>query len=106
MVYVRPEDMEARQIAPLDVVHALRRFNAMLPAGTAKMGDEEVQLDSNAMVKEIKELNDFPVKVEGDRVVFLRDIGEAKDASSIQTSLVRIDGKPQVYVPVYRMQGA
>src|SRR5262245_35427198 len=106
MVYVRPDDMEARRISPLDVVHAVRSYNAMLTAGTAKFGDEEVQLDSNAMVRAVGELNDLPIKVQGDRQVYLRDVADAKDASAIQTSLVRINGRPQVYVPIYRQQGS
>src|SRR5262249_6969143 len=99
MVYVRPDDMEARHISPLDVVHAVRNYNAMLPAGTAKFGDEEVQLDSNAMVRAVEDLNELPIKITGDRQVYLKDVAEAKDASAIQTSLVRINGRPQVYIP-------
>src|SRR5262245_24535857 len=102
MVYVRPDDMEVRQISPLDVVRAVRGYNAMLTAGTAKFGDEEVQLDSNALVREVEDLNELPIKVHGDRQVILRDVAEARDASAIQTALVRIDGRPQVYVPIYR----
>jgi multidrug efflux pump subunit AcrB len=106
MVYVRPDDMETRQISPLDIVHALRSHNAMLAAGTAKFGDEEVQLDSNAMVHEVKQLNELPLKIVGDKQVYLKDVAEAKDKSLIQTALVRIDGRAQVYVPIYRQQGA
>ncbi len=106
MVYVRPPDMEARQITPLDVVRALRDYNTMLAGGTTKFGDEEVQLDSNAVVVNIEDFNEVPIKRVGDRQVYLKDVGEAKDASRVQTALVRIDGRPQVYVPVYRQQGA
>ncbi len=106
MVYVRPDDMEARNISPLDVVNGLRDYNAMISAGTAKFGDEEVQLDTNALVEQIGELNDVPLKSKNDQQVYLRDVGHAEDANRIQTALVRINGKPQVYVPIYRQQGA
>src|SRR5262249_4950247 len=52
------------------------------------------------------ELNELPVKVIDDRQVYLKDVAYAEDASMIQTALVRINGKPQVYVPIYRQQGA
>ena len=106
MVYVRPDDMEARHVSALDIVRSLRSYNAMLAAGTSKFGDEEVQLDSNALLLNVADFNDVPVKLLDDKQVFLKDIGEARDASRIQTALVRIDGRPQVYVPVYRQQGA
>lgn len=106
MVYVRPDDMQARSISALDVVRSLRNFNAMLAAGTSKFGDEEVQLDSNALLTNVSDFNEVPVKIVDDKQVYLKDIGEARDASRIQTALVRINGSPQVYVPVYRAQGA
>jgi len=106
MVYVRPDDMEARKISPLDVVNGLRDYNAMISAGTAKFGDEEVQLDTNALVEHIGELNDIPLKTRNDQQVYLRDVGSAEDSNRIQTALVRINGRPQVYVPIYRQQGA
>ncbi len=106
MIYVRPDDMQARNISALDVVRSMRNFNAMLAAGTSKFGDEEVQLDSNALLLNVEDFNEVPVKIVDDKQVYLKDIGEARDASRIQTALVRINGSPQVYVPVYRQQGA
>lgn len=106
MVYVDPNDMEARDLSPLKVVHSLRDYNTMLAGGTIKVGDQEVQLDSNALVVNIADFNDVPVSGVGDKQVYLKDVGEAVDGSRVQTALVRINGKPQVYVPVYRQQGA
>jgi multidrug efflux pump subunit AcrB len=106
MVYVRPDDMEARQISPMDVVRSIRDYNTMMSAGTAKFGNEEVQLDSNALVEKVADFADIPLKVNGDQQVYLKDVADVRDASRIQTALVRINGKPQVYVPVYRQQGA
>lgn len=106
MVYVRPEDMDARKISPLDVVRALRDYNQMLAGGTAKFGEEEVQLDSNALVLNIDDYAEVPVKLLGDQQVYLKDVADVKDASRIQQTLVRIDGQQAVYVPIYRQQGA
>src|SRR5262249_60169332 len=78
----------------------------MVTPGVAKFGDYEFQLDSNAMVNEIQELNDIPIRLEPGNNVYLRDIGRAEDSHSIQTALVRINGRRQVYVPIYRQQGA
>ncbi len=66
----------------------------------------QVLLDSNIMVKKVQELNDFPIRSKPGDAVYLRDVGDAEDSYAIQTSRVRIDGRDQVYVPVYRQQGA
>jgi multidrug efflux pump subunit AcrB len=107
LIYVDPDKLQARNLSPLDVVEALQRANLMVTPGVAKFGGYEFQLDSNAMVSSVSELNDIPIRTnrKGTRT-YLRDIGHATDASTIQTALVRIDGKRQVYVPIYRQQGA
>jgi multidrug efflux pump subunit AcrB len=106
LIYLRQKDLQARNLSPLDVVNALRGGNLMVSPGTAYFGDLQVLLDSNAMVKTVDQLNDFPIRAEPGDAVYLRDVGHAEDSYAIQTSRVRIDGARQVYVPIYRQQGA
>ena len=106
LIYLDPKKLEARQVSPLDVVKALKTGNLMVTPGTAYFGNNQVLLDTNVMVADVSELNNFPIKIKAGQSIYLRDIGHAEDSYSIQTSRVRIDGKRQVYVPVYRQQGA
>jgi multidrug efflux pump subunit AcrB len=107
LVYLRPRDLEAHDLSPLDVVHALQKGNMMVTPGTAYFGNNQVLLDSNVLVDNVEELNDLPIRIAGpDKTVYLRDIGHAEDSYAIQTSRVRIDDHRQVYVPIYRQQGA
>ncbi len=106
LVYVDPQQLQARQLSPLDVVQALAHQNFMVTPGIAKFGGYEFQLDSNAMVSTVDQLNQIPIRTDPGNRVYLSDIGYAKDASAIQTGLVRINGRRQVYVPIYRQQGA
>ena len=106
MVYLDPARMDARNLAPMDVVGALRRGNLMATPGTAYFGAQQLLLDSNAMVETVEELNYLPVTLGGQTNILLRDIGKAEDASAIQTSRVRIDGRSEVFVPIYRQRGS
>jgi multidrug efflux pump subunit AcrB len=106
LVYVNPKELQARRLSPLDVVDALSRQNVMVTPGVAKFGGYEFQLDSNAMVNAVDELNKIPIRTDPGNRVYLEDIGHAQDTSAIQTALVRINGQRQVYVPIYRQQGA
>jgi len=106
LIYLNPEKLQARNLSPLDVVEALRNGNQMMTPGTAYFGDNQVLLDTNLMVNDVKEINDFPIRTKPGDAVYLRDVGEARDSYSIQTSRVRIDGRREVYVPIYRQQGA
>jgi multidrug efflux pump subunit AcrB len=106
LAYVNPRDMWTRKVSPTDVVNALRDGNLMVTPGTAYFGPYQLLLDSNVMVTKVEELNGLPIRMEPGENVYLRDIGEAEDTYSIQTSRVRINGKSQVFVPVYRQGGA
>src|SRR5437588_5624010 len=64
LVYVDPRKLETRNLSPLDVVKALQNANIMVTPGVAKFGNYEFQLDSNAMVNQVQELNDIPIRLE------------------------------------------
>jgi multidrug efflux pump subunit AcrB len=100
LAYVDRYDLEARNLAPLDIALAIRKQNVLVPTGNAKFGDIDYQIISNAMVPEVHELNDIPIKTDGDAVVFMRDLGEARDSHQIQSNVVRINGRRQVYIPI------
>jgi multidrug efflux pump subunit AcrB len=106
LVYLDPKALEARHLSMLDVVRVLKEGNMMVTPGIAYFGENQLLLDTNIMVENIKELNDFPIRVDPTNSVYLRDIGHAEDSYSTQTSRVRIDGRREVYVPIYRQQGA
>lgn len=106
LIYVDPNKLEARGLSTKDIVDALAKSNFMITPGVAKFGGFEFQLDSNSMVETVGELNHIPLRIEPGNTLFLRDVGYAMDSSAIQTALVRINGKRQVYVPIYRQQGA
>ncbi len=106
LAYVDRDELETRGLSPMDVVNALKRSNLMIPTGNAKMGMLDYQINSNAMVTEVAELDDIPIKVEEGATVFLRDVASAQDSHQIQTNIVRVNGKRQVYIPIYRQPGA
>ena len=106
LVYLDPRKMEARHLSSADVVKALKDGNMMVTPGIAYVGDNQFLLDSNMMADKIEELNDLPITSDPENHVLLRDIGEIRDSYTIQTSRVRIDGRKEVYVPVFRQQGA
>jgi len=106
LAYVDPKALQARNLSPLDIADALNEQNVFIPTGNAKFGDIDYQIVSNAMTKHVEELNDIPIRYDGEAMVFMRDVGKVEDSSQIQTNLVRINGRRQVYIPIYRQPGA
>lgn len=106
LTYVDRDKLQARNLSPMDVVQAVQKFNTMIPTGSAKFGDLDYQINANGMVDKVDELNDIPVKFDGEAPVFVKDVAQAKDTSAIQTNIVRVNGRRQVYIPIYRQPGA
>jgi multidrug efflux pump subunit AcrB len=106
MAYLDREKMQARGFSPVDVMNALDAANVFLPSGDAKIGKLDYVLDSNSMYRDIADMGDIPLRYDNGRAVFLRDVATPADANYIQTNVVRVNGKREVYIPVYRQLGA
>ena len=106
LAYVDRMRLEARGLGPMDVVRALKRQSVFIPAGNLKAGNLDYQIFANAMPAKVDELNDMPVAVRDGVPVMVRDVAEVRDSSQIQSNIVRINGRRQVYIPIYRQPGA
>ena len=105
MVYVDPLKLQAHQLSPMDVVRATNESNLILPAGDVRIGPLDYNLYTNAQVSNAKALDDVPLKTEGQKSVFVSDVGKAVDGASMQYNIVRVDGQKSVYVPILKQGG-
>jgi multidrug efflux pump subunit AcrB len=106
LAYVDRDKLEARGLSLMDVQKALLQQNVMIPAGSAKMGNSEFQIITNALPDTVEKLNLTPIKVVDGSPILMRDVGEVRDAGQIQSNVVRVNGARQVYIPIYRQPGA
>jgi multidrug efflux pump subunit AcrB len=105
-IYLDREKMQARGLAPLDVMKAVADSNIFLPAGELIIGEKDYFVDSNAMFPDVEQMGGIPLRTEHGNRAFVRDVATPTDDSLIQTTIVRVDGRKQVYVPVMRQKGA
>lgn len=106
LVYLDRVRLQARGLSPLDVMKAVDEYNVFLPTGSAKFGATDFAIDSNSMFDSVADMNQIPLRDEHGAATFLRDVAVPKDDGFIQTCVVRVDGKRQVYIPVFRQVGA
>jgi len=106
LAYVDRDRLQSRGLDPLDVIRSIQSHNVLVPTGSAKFGDLEYQINANAMVEEVPDFNALPLRIRDGAPVFVRDVARVEDAAQIQTNVVRIDGRRQVYIPIYRQPGA
>ncbi len=87
-------------------MNATDNFNVFLPTGSVKLGDLDFAISSNSLLDQVEQMKDIPLRVESGNAAYLGDVAEPKDAAFIQSNVVRVNGRRQVYVPVYRQRGA
>jgi multidrug efflux pump subunit AcrB len=105
MVYVDPLKLQAHELSPMDVVRAMNDSNLILPAGDVRLGALDYNIYTNAQVPNAAALNQIPLKTEGEKSVFLSDVGNAVDGSYLQYNIVRVNGQKSVYAPILKQGG-
>ena len=98
--------LQARGLAPVDVVNAINLQNLILPSGTAKFGSTEFAVQMNGAPDTIAGLADLPVRTSGNSTTYLRDVAQVRDGFSPQTNIVRQDGARGVLLSVLKNGGA
>src|SRR5262249_10066356 len=102
MVDIDPTRLAANGLTPLDVVNVVNAQSLTLPSGTAKMGDKQYTVRTNAMPPTIDDLNNIPVKVVNGATVFVKDVGQVHDGWLVQQNVVREDGRRSVLLSIIK----
>jgi multidrug efflux pump subunit AcrB len=98
--------LEAKNLAPQDVVNAFTAQNFVLPSGTAKIGDTEYAVSLNSNVKAIEELNELPIKTINGAVIRIKDVAHVHDGYQPQQNIVRLDGVRGVLLTILKSGAA
>jgi CzcA family heavy metal efflux pump len=98
--------LQARGLAPADVVNAVNTQNLILPSGTTKLGALEYTIRMNASPDAIAGLNDLPVRTQNGATTYLRDVAQVRDGFQPQTNIVRRDGERGVLISILKNSGA
>src|SRR5580692_5288200 len=102
MVDIDPAKLLSRGLTPLDVVNAVNAQNLTLPSGTAKMGDTQYAVLTNATPSTIDDLNNIPIKTTNGATVFVKDVGQVHDGWLVQQNIVREDGRRSVLLSIIK----
>ncbi|TQF42612.1 RND transporter [Bradyrhizobium sp. UNPF46] len=102
MVDIDPNKLLARGLTPLDIVNAVNTQNLTLPTGTAKIGDTQYTVRTNATPASVKDLNMIPVKFANGATILLKDVAQVRDGSQVQQNIVREDGHRSVLLSVIK----
>jgi multidrug efflux pump subunit AcrB len=101
-----PGKLRAYNMSPDEVVQALSAGNTINPSGNVEIGDFLPMVPINSVVSDFKQLNNIPIRSQGTRTIFMRDIGSVEDGADIQTGYALVNGHRTVYIPVTKRADA
>src|SRR6201747_270707 len=102
MVDIDPDKLLSRGLTPLDIVNAVNTQNLTLPSGTAKIGDTQYTVRTNATPASINDLNMMPVKFANGATILLKDVAQVRDGSMVQENIVRTNGVRSVLLSIIK----
>lgn len=104
-VHFDRERLQAFGLSPDNVIQAVQQANLILPTGDIKAGPYAYRLFTETQFNLVKPMEDIIVSNIQKRPVYIRDVGEVKDAYQDQTNLIRVNGQPAVALAVQKTSG-
>ncbi len=105
-IRVDPDRLRSYQMSPDEVINALTTGNFISPSGNVRIGDEMPIVPINSLVKQVKELENIPIRPGQDPSVYIRDVGTVSDASDIPTGYALANGRRAIYILVTKRADA
>jgi multidrug efflux pump subunit AcrB len=105
VVRLDPDRLRAYRMSPDEVSRALAAGNAVSPSGNVRIGKMMPIVPTNAMARQVKELETIPIRPGQDPSVYIRDVATVSDASDIPTGSALVNGRRAVYILVTKRAG-
>jgi multidrug efflux pump subunit AcrB len=106
VISANPNRLRAYNMSPDEVVQAITKGNTISPSGNVRFGDVMPMVPVNSVVTDVRTLSDVPIRSDGTRTIFVRDIGTVADSADIESGYALLNGRRTVYIPVTKRADA
>jgi multidrug efflux pump subunit AcrB len=102
IVEVDPAKASSKGLSQMDVVNALGTANVIIPAGIARLGPKEYNIQLNSSPKLVEQFSELPIGIREGIPVMLSDVANVSDSFAQQTNVVRINGARAAFIPILK----
>jgi multidrug efflux pump subunit AcrB len=92
----------AKGFSPVDVVNALQASNVIVPAGVARLGEREYNVQMNSSPTSVERFNQLPLGAFNGVPVTLGDVATVSDSFAVQANIVHVNSKRAVYLAILK----
>jgi len=104
-IEIDPDRMRALQLSLDTIRSAIRDANISLPAGTIESGNTEIRLRTPGELTSVEQLLDLVIDRRASAPIYLKQVAEVLDTHSEISRIVRINGRPGVYLAMRKQSG-
>jgi multidrug efflux pump len=105
-IYLDPDRLNQFGLTILDVFNAVKQSDINIPGGMINVEERRFLLRTLTEIKNVKDYEQVPLIRQGDRVVFLRDVGTIQDGHVEDVSYSRVNGELSVNIAIKKRTGA
>lgn len=106
VVSVDPDRLRSYNMSPDEVVTAITKGNTISPSGNVRIGNTMPMVPINSVAQDVKQFEAVPIRSDGTRTVYVRDVGSVADAADTQVGYALVNGRRTVYIPVTKRADA
>ncbi|MEO5337446.1 MAG: efflux RND transporter permease subunit [Magnetospirillum sp. WYHS-4] len=104
-ILIDPIKVESYGLTPDEALRSVGASNKLVAAGSQDTGHGRFAVKVPGLYEGIQDIVQQPVKVDGDAVVHLGDIGEARRTYKDPESFARVNGRPALVLEVVKRTG-
>jgi len=105
-IWINPAKLSAFGLTPINVKQALDLENVELPAGKIAGNTTELTVNTKGRFSDAASFNNLIIKIDGDNVVRLKDIGFAELGPENEETILKISGVPMIGLGLVPQPGA
>jgi multidrug efflux pump subunit AcrB len=102
IVEVDPAKASSKGLSQMDIVNSLGTTNVIVPAGIARIGPKEYNIQLNSSPRLVDQFQFLPVGIREGIPVLLGDVAKISDSFGQQTNIVRINGQRASFIPILK----
>lgn len=104
-INIDPQKLKSLGISMDSVISRIRASNVNQPTGNIYRGNYQITVRVPGVFENLDELRETVIAQKGGTSVSLKEIATVEDASSKETSVVRINGEPGIQISVNKQSG-
>lgn len=106
LVNINPQAMQAHSLSPEEITLAISKNSHPSPAGSIRLGDENLMAPVNSIAKNPAEFMNTPIKNVDGHTIYVRDVANVVDGADQTVGYALINGKRSVYLPIIKKSDA